>query len=440
MKREGIPQDADRAAKPAGRAIWKRMVFPFAATCIGLLATLLLVEAALQVAPGLFSRGVQHLAYSRYDALPGGMYIQERQTRMRFMRANVSMRAYSHGYWWRHSTDALGFRAPPDLERRDVLLLGDSLVYGHGVEENQTVAHFLRSEHDVAAYNMGRQGQCLYECYVTYRLHAEELQPEAVVVFVFLNDVLDLVNRRRPEELADPPEIRQFDYRTIGEKARELQNYRQPLMTRLAYRLATVRLVKKYLFLRSKSGKTRPAARRQRTPGADLNPAAETEAPLLSVTEPPPTPTPSPKGVKVTKGGKVVPKTRVRERAVDPVLSAERMRPVRRYYNLILNDMDRRCDAAGTRLVVVQLFLAKSNRGAKHLKSQEQIRKLLSGISGRRGFQFHDTKELFGNCDECFLPDDGHLTELGHRRLAEFLADILEPEAPRTAPSADPPF
>jgi len=113
MKKEGIPEGADRAAKPVGRAIWKRMVFPFSAVCIGLLATLLLVEAALQVAPGLFSRGVQHLAFSRYDALPGGMYVQERQTRMRFMRANVSMRAYSHGYWWRHSTDALGFRAPP---------------------------------------------------------------------------------------------------------------------------------------------------------------------------------------------------------------------------------------------------------------------------------------------------------------------------------------
>jgi len=440
MKKEGIPEGADRAAKPVGRAIWKRMVFPFSAVCIGLLATLLLVEAALQVAPGLFSRGVQHLAFSRYDALPGGMYVQERQTRMRFMRANVSMRAYSHGYWWRHSTDALGFRAPPDLERRNVLLLGDSLIYGHGVEENQTVAHFLRSEHEIAAYNMGRQGRCLYECYVTYRLHAEELEPEAVMLFVFLNDALDLVNRRRPEKLADPPEIKQFNYREIGEKARELQNHRQPLMTRLAYRLATVRLVKKYLYLRSKSGKAQPAARRQLPPGTDPNAAAEVEAPLLSVTEPLPTPTPPRKGVKVTKGGKVVPKSRVRIRVADQVLSTERMRPVRRYYNLILNDMDRRCDAAGTRFVVVQLFLAKSNRGAKHLKAQEEIRTMLSSISGRRGFQFHDTKELFGNCDECFLPDDGHLTELGHRRLAEFLADILEPQAPQTAPNANPPF
>ena len=440
MNDGGNPQDVDRAAKQAGRAIWKRVVFSFAAVCIGLLATLLLVEAALQVAPGLFSRGVRHLAFSRYDALPGGMHVTERQTRMRFMRANVNMRAYSHGYWWRHSTDALGFRAPPDLERRDVLLLGDSLIYGHGVEENQTVAHFLRSERDVAAYNMGRQGQCLYECYVTYRLHAEELQPEAVVLFVFLNDVLDLVNRRRPEELTDPPEIERFRYRVIGERARELQNHRQPMMTRLAYRLATVRLVKKYLFLRSKSGGVQPGARRRLPPGTAPDAAAEIEAPLLSVTEPLATPTPSPKGVKVTKGGKVVPKTQVRERAVDPVLSAERMRPVRRYYNLILNDMARRCDAAGTRLVVVQLFVAKSNRGARHLRAQEEIQKMLSNISSRGGFEFHDTRELFGNCDQCFLPGDGHLTELGHRRLAEFLAGILELDAPQMALSPDPPI
>ena len=167
MNTANISHDVDRTADPARRALWKRIVFPFAAVCIGVLLTLLLVEAALQLAPRLFSRGVQHLAFSRYDALPGGMYVKEKQTRMRVMRSNVTMHAYSHGYWWRHATDVLGFRNPPNLERRDVLLLGDSLIYGHGVEENQTVAHFLRSEHQVAAYNMGRQGQCLYECYVT---------------------------------------------------------------------------------------------------------------------------------------------------------------------------------------------------------------------------------------------------------------------------------
>ena len=425
MNTADISHDVDRTADPTRRALWKRIVFPFAAACIGVLLTLLLVEAALQLAPRLFSRGVQHLAFSRYDALPGGMYVKEKQTRMRVMRANVTMRAYSHGYWWRHATDALGFRNPPNLERRDVLLLGDSLIYGHGVEENQTVAHFLRSEHQVAAYNMGRQGQCLYECYVTYRLDAEELQPEAVILFVFLNDILDLVNRRRPEELENLPEIEQFDYREIGERVREVQNRRQPLMTRLAYRLATVRLVKKYLFLRSKSGSVPPRARRGLQPAADSNAAAEIEAPFPSVTEPLPTPIQPRKGVKVTKGGKVVPKNQVTERAVEPVLKGERMRPVRRYYNLILSDMARRCDAAGTRLVVVQLFFAKSNRGAKHLKAQGQIQTMLSNISSRHGIEFRDTRKLFENCEECILPDDGHLNELGHQRLAEFLAGIL---------------
>jgi len=269
LNTEDISQDVNRTTNSTGRALWKRVVFPFAAACIGVFLTLLLVEAALQLAPRLFSPGVQHLAFSRYDALPGGMYVRERQTRMRLMRANVTMRTYSHGYWWNHATDALGFRSPHNLERRDVLLLGDSLIYGHGVEESQTVAHFLRSEHQVAGYNMGSQGQCLYECYVTYRLYAEELQPEAVVLFVFLNDILDLVNRRHPEEIADPPEIERFNYQEIGKQARELQNRRQPLMTRLAYRLATVRLVKKYLFLRSKSGNVQRQARRGLEPGTD---------------------------------------------------------------------------------------------------------------------------------------------------------------------------
>ncbi len=42
-----ILHDVDRTAAPTRRALWKRIVFPFAAVCIGVLLTLLLVEAAL---------------------------------------------------------------------------------------------------------------------------------------------------------------------------------------------------------------------------------------------------------------------------------------------------------------------------------------------------------------------------------------------------------
>jgi hypothetical protein len=42
-----ILHDVDRTAAPTRRALWKRIVFPFAAVCIGVLLTLQLVEAAL---------------------------------------------------------------------------------------------------------------------------------------------------------------------------------------------------------------------------------------------------------------------------------------------------------------------------------------------------------------------------------------------------------
>jgi hypothetical protein len=92
-----------------------------------------------------------------------------------------------NGLRWRHATDARGFRNPDGVPTQ-VLLLGDSMIYGHGVEEPATVAGVLRREHAIAAYDMSRQGSCLYDDYVLLRLWLERLRPRQVVLFVFVND------------------------------------------------------------------------------------------------------------------------------------------------------------------------------------------------------------------------------------------------------------
>src|SRR5215467_7764816 len=69
-----------------------------------------------------------------------------------FSRRNVRILSYvstklcmlhKHLYYWHHKTDAMGFRNPADRTQASIVLLGDSMVYGHGVEETSTIRHHL---------------------------------------------------------------------------------------------------------------------------------------------------------------------------------------------------------------------------------------------------------------------------------------------------------
>ncbi len=188
------------------------------------LVTLLLLGALdllLLLRPEVFGEQRANEIFSRYDTRPGGIYVREKRTRMRFMWPDFTTENYWNGYRWQHATDARGFRNPPGTPA-DVLLLGDSLIYGHGVEETETVAHFLRTEHAIGAYNMGRQGAALYDEYVLLRTFLPELSPQSVVLFVFLNDFDDLEVYRTAGEIAAMPEIDRLDYPGVREWNRRL--------------------------------------------------------------------------------------------------------------------------------------------------------------------------------------------------------------------------
>ncbi len=413
---------------PARRRRSRRIALRCAAVLLGLLTGLLAAEAALLGFGSRLDLPLQTLAFCRYDTLPGGMYVHEPTTRMHFMRANHSIRTFSHGYWWHHATDGLGYRNPPDLERRDVLLLGDSLIYGHGVEEHQTVSHFLRRDHAVPAYNAAQQAHCLYEEYVTYRLLADVLRPKTVVLFVFLNDVRDLEKKRRPEEIADPPELERYDYRTIAGEVSKLQNRWDPLLERALFRLATTRLAFKWHqegprtdAYANRPARPKPPAGREPAAGparastADRGPVATTLP-----HHPVPRAIPDPRRLPP-------------DSSLAPFFSEERYRPVARYTTRILSDLSRRCEARGTRLVLVHLFLHKEERGPLELVAQQRMRDDLSRWATANGVEMIDTEHLFTGGDELFLPHDGHFTEIGHRRLAAFLAKVLSSGGDRSS-------
>ena len=176
----------------------------------GVLPTLVLLgvfELVLRAFPGILPMRVATAVYSVYGDKPGDIYFRDRPTRASFMWPNYETSAYWNGYRWKHRTDALGFRNPPDLADRSLVLLGDSMIYGHGVEEQDTVSYLLRTKYGRGAYSGARQGDCLYQEYLVARRLLPELRPKTLVLTTFANDFEDLETYRKPAEIAQPAEL-----------------------------------------------------------------------------------------------------------------------------------------------------------------------------------------------------------------------------------------
>ena len=353
---------------------------------LGLLAAaslfVLTLELLVAIRPTLLPPRLGNHAYSKYGSFPGGIYFYEPQSALHFMRSNFETRAYFNGYAWTHRTDSLGFRNPRQLTDRSLLLLGDSLIYGHGVEERDSVAQLLRTEFSRPAYSMARQGDCLLQSYVLLRLNLDALDPEAVVLFVFLNDFADAALYRTASEMKAPPEI-DWDYNAMKERLAEREAHVDLSPRRLLLGLRSVRLLR--------------GAWRDLTP-VNLIATAEAAGETLA-----------PPGF------------------IEAVLDPGTFRRASDYYRKLLGDLARRLDRQGVDLHLVHLDLSEQFAGRGDW-ARRRMDRYLRRVTGELDIAFATTEETFADCTDCFLPGDGHLSPAGHRRLAGFIDGMLSAE------------
>jgi hypothetical protein len=169
-----------RAALPA--------LLVVASTALTLAGVELLLRARPQLLGPAFANGV----LSKYTDGEGGIYYEDSVAGMRFMIPNFTATMYANGYVWTHQTDALGFRNPRLAIPVDIALLGDSYVYGHGVDVEFTVAASLEGLTGLAVANLARQGDCaLQQAYLASEF-LPLLRPRYVFYFFFENDIADL--------------------------------------------------------------------------------------------------------------------------------------------------------------------------------------------------------------------------------------------------------
>jgi hypothetical protein len=107
---------------------------------------------------------------------------------------------YWNGHRWTHETNGDGYRGVR-LERADAVFLGDSMVYGHGVEADQTVAAAFERVTGLRTANLGQQGTAPVQHLLAFRTHGARLAPRFVFAAAHPNDVADEIEIYGADEL-----------------------------------------------------------------------------------------------------------------------------------------------------------------------------------------------------------------------------------------------
>lgn len=156
-------------------------------------------EFVLHVAPGVLEGHVANVAYTGYHWQKGGVYTLDPHMGPD-LRPNVHREMYWQGHWWQHDTNGDGFRGRV-LQRADAAIVGDSMIYGHGVETSETVAsHFTRTT-GLQAANLGQQGACMIQCMIILQRKGVRLHPRVVFVSSHFTDMEEATQWYPPGEL-----------------------------------------------------------------------------------------------------------------------------------------------------------------------------------------------------------------------------------------------
>ncbi len=159
-------------------------------------------ELLLRVSRGLLRGRIGNYVHGGYHDEPEGIYTLDPH-RGHALRPEVRRRMYWNGHWWRHDANVDGYRGPA-LTSAAALFLGDSLVYGHGVETPDTLAPLYARLSARPAANLGLQGACLLQSLHLLREKGLRLGPAVVFVCAHPNDLADV------EYWFDPGELRTF--------------------------------------------------------------------------------------------------------------------------------------------------------------------------------------------------------------------------------------
>lgn len=176
---------AIRSARAGRRTFLQHLVFGALLAASGVL----LLEALLRAFPSVLSGAAANAALGGYHGEGDGIYEFDPYVGS-IMRARYRRPMFWNGHTWRHETNDLGFRGP-SVDRADAVFLGDSMIYGHGVEDEETVPARFAQATGLSRANLGLQGTSPVQALELFRRMRVGLRPRYVFLCVHPNDVSD---------------------------------------------------------------------------------------------------------------------------------------------------------------------------------------------------------------------------------------------------------
>ena len=120
-----------------------------------------------------------------------------------FLRPHATGTHLSREFFTHIRANAQGYRddewTAPTFGKSKVLFLGDSFVFGWGVEQDQSFVSRLEAEGRWSLYNAGIPGDGFRQYEARAELHIPQLKPDLVVLCTYANDFTDLLYQELAE-------------------------------------------------------------------------------------------------------------------------------------------------------------------------------------------------------------------------------------------------
>jgi len=92
-----------------------------------------------------------------------------------------------------YTTNSLGMRSEEvDFKKGHILLVGDSVTFGLGVNNDETVSHYLQKKHKQYQFlNLGVPGYGIGQYFLNLKRHIDNLNPKLIILIIYTSNDLE---------------------------------------------------------------------------------------------------------------------------------------------------------------------------------------------------------------------------------------------------------
>jgi len=145
----------------------------------------LIFELLLRLTSSFWPLQTQDVIFEKYTGEPGGIYFTDPRYDLQVMKPSFKQdKMFYGGRWWLHRSNKIGIRDNRDIKKADIVLLGDSVIYGHGVNVENSLADYLDRLSGFTVANLGTQADYPPYEYIRLKHLGLFLRPKVVLFFI----------------------------------------------------------------------------------------------------------------------------------------------------------------------------------------------------------------------------------------------------------------